>query len=62
MVHELGTLEFRGQPERATLASLNQSAPPGWEDYLSGDGGVQSPRRAGSEPPLRVRAVRRLTI
>lgn len=59
MVHELGRLEFRGQPERATLAALNQSAPPGWEEYLSD--GVHSPRRAGSEPPTRVRATTRLT-
>lgn len=60
MVHELGRLEFRGQPERATLTSLNQSAPPGWEDYLSAaDSAVQSPRRAGSEPPPRVRKTSR---
>lgn len=60
MVHELGRLEFRGQPERATLAALNQSAPPGWEEYLSD--GVHSPRRAGSEPPTRVRATTRLPV
>ena len=53
MVHELGRLELRGQPERATLAALNQSAPPGWEDYLRGKGGTPvSPRRAESEPPI----------
>ena len=56
MVHELGRLEFRGQPERATLASLNRSAPSGWEEYLSAvDASAHSPRRAGSEPPTRVR-------
>ncbi len=61
MVHELGRLEFRGQPERATLASLNQSAPPGWEEYLAA-ADSHSPRRAVSEPPTRVRATARLTI
>ncbi len=38
MAVELGRLEL-GEPDRTTLASLTQSAPPGCEEMLAGGGG-----------------------